>query len=120
MKTVADIIRANGFESVDDMEVGDHISVDVPGLMELVIEKVLDDTISVAHYWEQNRDLMRDPEIVFQVENGEWTPIEYIQDPRVHRHDPDGLDLGIFPDEWDKTLRDQGFVDAAQEEAADG
>jgi hypothetical protein len=58
--------------------------------MRLVIEYVGDGprglpSISVANYYEQNGDAMRDPEMVFEVnpdawQTGEWTPVSYRQD----------------------------------------
>ena len=53
------------------------IRLEVPGFMRLVIEHVGTgprggQLVSVAHYGEQNGDLMRDPEIVFEVEAGQW------------------------------------------------
>lgn len=35
------------------------------GFMAVVVEQIADDKISVAHYYEQNGDLMADPEVVF-------------------------------------------------------
>jgi hypothetical protein len=34
----------------------------------------------VAHYGEQHGDLMRDPEIVFEVAAGQWQPVSIQQD----------------------------------------
>jgi hypothetical protein len=89
--------------------------------------------IAVAHYYEQNGDAMRDPEIVFEVnpdawKSGEWTPVSYRQDnldiyqeavflvdegkpmirPKLLR------DLKAFAREWDRNIEQQGFLKAAQ------
>jgi hypothetical protein len=36
--------------------------------------------VSVAHFGEQRGDLMRDPEIVFEVAAGEWHPVNIQMD----------------------------------------
>lgn len=48
----------------------------------LALEKININQISVANYYEQNGDLMRDPEIVFNVDydNNILTPVEYYND----------------------------------------
>ena len=66
--------------------------------MRLVIEHVGEGprgmpAIAVAHYHEQNGDAMRDPEIVFEVnpgdwKNGDWCPVSYRQDNLDIYHRP--------------------------------
>src|SRR5579875_3334609 len=61
------------------------IRLEVPGFMRLVIEHVGrgprgGELVSVAHYGEQNGDLMRDPEVVFEIADGQWNPISIQQD----------------------------------------
>jgi len=61
------------------------IRLRVPGFMRLVIEHVGTgprggELVSVARYGEQNGDLMRDPEIVFEVAAGKWQPVSIQQD----------------------------------------
>src|SRR5262249_513506 len=53
--------------------------------MRLVIEHIGTgprggELVSVAHYGEQAGDLMRDPEIVFEVAAGSWHPVSIQQD----------------------------------------
>lgn len=52
------------------------------GYMPLIIEKIGSNMISVAHYYEQNGDLMRDPEIEFILDSDkeELRPRSYVQD----------------------------------------
>ena len=66
------------------------IKIKVKGYMELVIEKIAKNQISVAHYFEQNGDLCVDPEIVFLIAPGydrdykkvtRWYPISFGQPP---------------------------------------
>ena|ERR1700722_2953580 len=81
--------------------------------------------ISVCHYFEQNGDLMADPEIEFEVRGEEWLPISFRQgstgtnrivvqkvgtqvlaNPHILR------DLTSFCRVWDRNIRDQGFTKA--------
>jgi len=49
--------------------------------MQVVVERLDEETYSVAHYYEQNGDLMRDPEMVFLKGcDGQWYPISFRQD----------------------------------------
>jgi hypothetical protein len=114
MDAINQIIDSYGYESAEAMDLGDSIEVDVDGFMELVIEKCGEKHLSVAHYYEQRGDLMRDPEVVFSLGDGEWTPFEFRQDPMFHQHDEDGLDIEEFLTQWNSNIQNQGFVDAAQ------
>jgi hypothetical protein len=115
-----------------------HLRVEVKGFMRLVIERVGDGPnglplVSVAHYFEQNGDAMRDPEMCFEVSpDGTFYPVDYLQDSLgiYHRavwRDDDGRvlvspywrkDLAAFARTWDRNLGQQGFVDAARRMAA--
>jgi hypothetical protein len=68
-------------------DVGDHKKVDQSGgaFMAVCVEFVgkckLGDLFSVAHYYEQNGDLMRDPEMVFlRGADGRFYPTYFRQD----------------------------------------
>jgi len=125
MDAIKNIIDNYGYESAEAMALGDKIEVDVDGFMPLVIEKCgegdEDDEnhLSVAHYYEQRGDLMRDPEVVFSVADGEWTPFEFRQDPAFHQYDKGGLAIGAFLEQWNANIKKQGFVDAAAEGESD-
>jgi len=137
MTTVAKIIEAHG--GLDWLrKPGNYIRLENPPYMRLVIEHIGEGlrglpAIAVAHYYEQNGDAMRDPEIVFEVnpdvwKTGEWTPVSYRQDnldiyheavylidtgkpmirPKLLRH------LKAFAREWDTNIERQGFLAAAQ------
>lgn len=104
------------------------------GFMDLTVENIGPNQISVAHYYEQNGDLCQDPEIVFLVGcDGEWYPVEWTT-PQVMlmgrvmggyrryveidaekgswiRADLRGQrDLAIFANKWADNLKMQGFV----------
>lgn len=54
-----------------DAKTGDHWRLKAPGLMDLVVEVIGEDEgtirVSLAHYYEQNGDLMADPEMEVRV-----------------------------------------------------
>ena len=129
MKTVARIIeRFGGLERLRD----NYIRLENPPYMRLVIEHIGTGprglpAISVAHYYEQNGDLMRDPEMVFEVSPDGWEPVSYRQDnlgvyqeavvvdngqtvlrPRLIR------ELKAFAGQWDRNLAQQGWKGGAQ------
>lgn len=116
MNSIKAILAGKG-RKAKSMNVGDTVSVepDSNALMHLVIEKTNERKLSVGHYYSQAGDLMRDPEVVFQIENGDWTPIRFTQDPNIQRYNSEGLNLGSFLAKWNRNLRQQGYVDTTQE-----
>lgn len=54
----------------------------IDGFMPLAIERIAPDQISVCHY-QQNGDMMRDPEVVFFTCNKQWVPLRLEQSPGV-------------------------------------
>lgn len=133
MKNVQKIIDVRGgLEAIEQHP----IRLEVPGFMRLVIEHVGTgprggELVSVAHYGEQNGDLMRDPEIVFEVAAGQWHPVsiqqDYLgsyreavfvgEDGKVHVRPAEVRDIMSFARIWDRNIKAQGFVDAAKAEA---
>lgn len=83
--------------------------------MPLTIEVTGEGNVSVAHYFTQNGDAMRDPEIVFNPKN--WYGVEITQDPVgvYQRVRPNCYSRGIedLARIWAKNLREQGFIEAA-------
>ncbi|MDX8367703.1 DUF1249 domain-containing protein [Cytobacillus sp. IB215665] len=51
----------------DDLSTGNHISLESAGFMDLVVEVIGDDLISLSHYYELNGDLMADPDMVIRL-----------------------------------------------------
>ena len=78
MKTVAKIIVAfGGLERLRQHD--NYIRLENPPYMRLVVEYIGQGprglpAIAVAHYFEQNGDAMRDPEMVFEVNPDEDSP----------------------------------------------
>lgn len=130
MKTVARIL-----ELAAPLQAGFHIRIENEPWTALVIEDTRErgpnglPAISVAHYGEQNGDLMRDPEMIFEAEESD-DELNLI--PFYWRNDYVGIeqDSGFTEDgrtllnaklkrehisfarTWDANLRAQGFLEA--------
>lgn len=109
------------------------VRITVPGYLPLSVEEIGSSEdghrlVSLCHYGEQNGDLMRDPNMVFQYHNlpkgAAAEPVSYRNDylgivQDVYRYDEVGRrthvvpalkqDLKEFARAWLATLRDQGF-----------
>ena len=125
------IDQHGGFEAVRTR----YLRLENPPFMRLVIEVIGGPypngayELNVAHYSEQNGDAMRDPEITFLVAPAEqgttWTPLTFensylscyqvvasvssaglveARDPALMR------DLRDFATQWDRNLKQQGFM----------
>ena len=113
--TVGMIVDAAGliqeFEHCRNIGESFPLSITNEPYMRLVIEVVGKEQVSVAHYYTQNGDAMRDPEIVFGVH---WLPIEITQDPVgiYRRSDPGYYLRGVvgLAHMWAMNIRQQGFA----------
>ena len=125
MKTILTLIeRTGGLEALKEKP----IRVGSGGYMPLTIESVGVGPrgfplVSVTHYFEQNGDLMSDPDMTFEVAGGKMFPVSFRQDSLgVHKvavFQEDGKtfsrpglqkDLGVFARQWDRNLKAQGFL----------
>lgn len=111
MQAIKQILENHRIATVDELKVGEYITVSVPDMLDLTIEKVGTDELSVAHHYTQNGDLLSDPEIVFRIDESNWVPIEFIQHPAIVERDETGLSLSTFIESWNQTLHRQGYVD---------
>jgi hypothetical protein len=136
MKTIQQIIELfGGLQALRD----NPIKLEVEGYMPLSIEFIGYGPrdlpiVSVMHFYEQNGDLMRDPDMEFEVDDeGGWHPIAYRQDSialvqvAIFVDDRTGKvmvrpklvrDLRRFAATWSKNLDEQGFVAAARKAVA--
>ena len=116
MNSIRTILASKG-QDAQSMEIGESVKVapDSQAVMPIFIEKTDDRELCVAHYHTQAGDLMSDPEVHFELDGNDWTPIRYIQDPGIEREDPAGLDLDGFLEIWDRNLRRQGFINLTGE-----
>ncbi len=116
-------------------KVGDNKKIDnAPGAFMALCIEVIEDTpagkiVSLAHRYEQNSDLMADPEVCLLVSNGRFTgetgvfPLSFRQDNlgidrQVAMVQEDGhivcyprqqRDLTLFVNQWMKNVADQQF-----------
>jgi hypothetical protein len=129
MQTILQILKLAG-----GWHPGFHLHIDNPPYMALVIE-ALDEsgpmglpTLSVAHYGEQNGDLMRDPEMCFELGLAGGAHLsafyyrnDYLGIEQWSRDVVDGNYIHLialhaqhesFAKTWDNNLRLQGFLEA--------
>ncbi len=101
-----------------DITINDHkaYKLKAAGFMDLVVEVWQSGQttfVSLAHYGEQNGDLMKDPDMLFKVKDGIVTPIEFqndyvgvyqdaIDNPRLQK------ELLSFAKTWINNLIEQG------------
>ena len=103
--TIRAIIDSNGgdFDNDDlylDIDSGrDHIE-------DLSIERH-DEELIVCQYYTQRGDLMRDPQVRFDISGDGRTAIEYRDDPHTHKIDNSGLSIDDFLARWSTNLQDQ-------------
>lgn len=134
MTSIDAIIRARGgYERLAN----NPIRVEASGFMPLSVEQIGTGPrdglmIAVHHSREQNGDLMFDPEVVFEVIGDEWHPMTFEMSGQcywdvVFQDEATGTlmcrpkllkDLQSFVRMWDRNIRDQGFIAAAQKPAA--
>ena len=92
-----------------------------PGFMDLVIEKLYDNRISLSHYYTQNGDLMSDPdmELILDKENKTLKAVTFQQDnmgiyQNVFSGEEENVnlatELNIFLDDWLKNIERQGHI----------
>jgi hypothetical protein len=147
MKSVARIIAPHG--GLDALKAA-PIRIDPPseGLMRLCIDLVGTGPnglplVSVAHYYEQNGDLVADPEMTFEViaddgpmgwRSGTWFPVTFEMpgmgiyrratwrdgEGRVLMDRREGADQAAFARTWGRNIGGQGFVEAFKRQRTAG
>jgi hypothetical protein len=129
MKTILQILKkAGGWNH------GLYLRIENPPFMALVIEATDESgpcglpVLSIAHYGEQNGDLMRDPEMCFELGfsvGAHLTPFYFRDDylgteqfSRAIEGDNYVFDRDLYDQHdkfaalWDKNLRSQGYIEA--------
>lgn len=87
------------------------------GFEDLVLEAIGGGEYSIAHYYEQNGDAMRDPEITFSIDQEMKAihPTSFLQDSMGIFYETDGAapakvkDLKEFMCKWFTNIKNQGF-----------
>jgi hypothetical protein len=135
VKTVARIIELFGGLG----RLAEHpIRLEVAGFMPLCVECLGAGPrglplVSVTHYFEQNGDLLGDPDTTFEIDGERWLPVAYQQDSvalyqEVVTLSEDGVlidrrleqELRAFAELWDRNLLEQGFLAEAERRSAGG
>lgn len=135
MSTVQRIIDAHG--GLDALQA---LKITRPPYMALCIEKIGTGPrdlplVSVAHYYQQNGDAMRNPDMTFEIGRTAlglpaWLPVSYRQDglgidQQAIFQDEQGRvmirprlikDLAAFAKTWNRNLHEQGFDTTPQED----
>lgn len=77
MQKILSVMESNGttYQKFDNSD-----GVFMPLSVEIIGETSMGREVSLAHYYEQNGDLMADPEMIFLEKNGEFYPAYYKQD----------------------------------------
>ena len=139
MKTILRILeRAGGYRPTL------YLKIENPPYMALVIEAMREPgplglaAISVAHYGEQNGDLMRDPEMCFELSKPPLCKLELsayhyrndymgLEQYSRHREGTDYVFLPALYEQhrefaalWDKNLCAQGFLEALTDKSIRG
>ena len=139
MKTILRILeQAGGYRPTL------YLKIENPPFMALVIEATPEPgptglpAISIAHYGEQNGDLMRDPEMCFELSKPPLCDLTI--SPYYYRNDYMGVEQysrfrdesnsvfvpdlyeqhEMFAEQWDRNLRDQRFVEAFTDKSIRG
>jgi hypothetical protein len=111
---------------LDLNRIGAHARIENPPYMPLSIEVIGKNLVSVAHYFEQNGDLVPDPDAVYftgyGVENG-WVPVylqmaigtfyeaSWVEDGEITRFDlREQAEQASFANMWARNLQEQGCV----------
>lgn len=98
-----------------------------PGFMALCIEVICTTPhqISLAHYYIQEGDMMRDPDVVFWKKGDDYYPMSFRQDPLfdhtyvrfegglVHVNEKAQHDLTNFSNQWLRNVADQQNITLA-------
>ena len=116
------------------------VRITVEGYMPLSVENIGQSAegnrlIAICHYGEQNGDLMRDPEMVFEIHTAAGVaaaePLSFRNDymgmmQEIYRYDDSGKkthvnarlkqDLKSFARTWFQNLKDQGFLSTSNRE----
>jgi len=82
----------NAMEKLGLLKVENHVKLHSEGFMDLVVERLSEEIISLAHYGEQNGDLMSDPEMEIKI-----YPDTRMVEALTIRMDYTGYSASVYP-----------------------
>lgn len=108
---------------------GTHLRLVLTPFMPLVIECIGANQVSVCHYYEQNGDLVQDPEIIFFTFYPEWVALAIQSvhgyheaatltpdNQAIHAFQPRAQqEIGVFAETWAQNIEAQGWLEAGQD-----
>jgi len=77
-----------------------HVKIENGSFMDLTVEKIGNNEISICHYGEQNGDLMRDPEMIVKI-----YPDLFAVEATYSRNDYIGTEQFVYPTKETVNLR---------------
>lgn len=113
------IIALAAAHGLDLSAVGAALTLYNEPFMRLAVEVIAPNQVSVAHYYEQNGDLIADPDVVFSVRPRGWLPCafyhplggdEYDPQDAQHRTLESQRKLADFCDLWARNIESQGYI----------
>lgn len=123
-----ELLKHDNFNQLYDIAPGiienryTYLKLRSPGFMDLVVENLWNNRVSLSHYYEQNGDLMSDPdmELIVDVENETVTATTYRQDNLMVYHEAYNdrtlinpaleMELNGFLEDWLKNIKAQGHI----------
>ena len=121
--TIEKLLAAHNLLESFHSQLDFHVRFDMPGYQRLVIERH-GELISVAHYFEQNGDLISDPEV--ELHYPTWTPtaitqsIGYRREKFIEREGQTFVDtkfhreVSSFLSMWARNIQAQGWAQRGQ------
>jgi hypothetical protein len=119
------IKRVEKLHGKDFSKSGEYIKLKSKGFMDLNIENIGQNLIAISHYYEENGDLIPDPDVqIWIAPDGNYYPIAYQNNFGYRRYaelennntswsraDLRGqAELASFCNQWSTNLRNQEFV----------
>lgn len=118
------VLAAHGLSVEFEKSSEFHARVVCDGFMPLVIEKHTK-TVSITHYYEQNGDLVPDPDMEFYLTEFGWVPAaiqfctgnyrratEYNNEGKLMANKKELRDQEAFAKMWARNILAQGFADS--------
>jgi len=123
-RVITELAEAGGLDLTSSND--DSMRIDNEPYERLCVEKIDTNVVSIAHYFEQNGDLVPDPDMVFLMLGDYWYPISFQNQLRYEesvKQDDDGQIVAIlgnmrsmisFSSSWADNIQSQGYLEAVK------